>query len=86
MALKIVLLRHDVKKEDITVIWVPGAYEIPLIAKKQLHLVALMQLFVLGAVIRGAKLIMTMYVMKWQRYCSCFFGNRYSCYVRCSNY
>ena len=28
------LLRHDVKQEDITVIWVPGAYEIPLIAKK----------------------------------------------------
>ena len=28
------LLRHDVKEEDITVIWVPGAYEIPLIAKK----------------------------------------------------
>ena len=28
------LLRHDVKEEDITVAWVPGAFEIPLIAKK----------------------------------------------------
>ena len=28
------LLRHDVKEEDITVAWGPGAFEIPLIAKK----------------------------------------------------
>lgn len=28
------LLRHDVKEEDITVAWVPGAFEIPLAAKE----------------------------------------------------
>ena len=28
------LLRHDVKEEDINVAWVPGAFEIPLIASK----------------------------------------------------
>lgn len=28
------LLRHDVKEQDIDVAWVPGAFEIPLIAKK----------------------------------------------------
>ena len=28
------LLRHDVKEEDIDLAWVPGAFEIPLIAKK----------------------------------------------------
>ena len=28
------LLRHDVKEEDIHVAWVPGAFEIPLIASK----------------------------------------------------
>ena len=28
------LKRHDVKEEDIDVAWVPGAFEIPLIASK----------------------------------------------------
>ena len=28
------LIRHDVKEEDIHVAWVPGAFEIPLIASK----------------------------------------------------
>lgn len=28
------LIRHDVREEDIHVAWVPGAFEIPLIAAK----------------------------------------------------
>lgn len=28
------LLRHDVKEENVEVAWVPGAFEIPLIASK----------------------------------------------------
>ena len=28
------LLRHNVAEEDITLVWVPGAFEIPLAAKK----------------------------------------------------
>ncbi|MBQ2437378.1 MAG: 6,7-dimethyl-8-ribityllumazine synthase, partial [Clostridia bacterium] len=28
------LLRHGVKEDDITLAWVPGAFEIPVIAKK----------------------------------------------------
>ena len=28
------LLRHDVREEDIDLAWVPGAFELPLIAKK----------------------------------------------------
>ena len=28
------LLRHDIKEENIDVAWVPGAFEIPLIASK----------------------------------------------------
>jgi len=48
------LRRHEVKDEDISVIWVPGAFEIPLIAKE----IALQQdvdaVICLGAVIRGA--------------------------------
>ena len=28
------LLRHDVKDEDVDIAWVPGAFEIPLVAQK----------------------------------------------------
>ena len=28
------LVRHDVKDDDITLAWVPGAFEIPVVAKK----------------------------------------------------
>ena len=28
------LIRHDVKEEDVDIAWVPGAFEIPLIAQK----------------------------------------------------
>ena len=48
------LLRHDVKPEDITVIWVPGAYEIPLIAKKAALSGRYDAVICVGAVIRGA--------------------------------
>jgi len=48
------LLRHDVKEEDITVIWVPGAYEIPLIAKKAASSGRFDAVICVGAVIRGA--------------------------------
>jgi len=47
-------LRHDVKEEDITVIWVPGAYEIPLIAKKAASSGRFDAVICVGAVIRGA--------------------------------
>ena len=48
------LLRHDVKEEDITVIWVPGAYEIPLIAKIAATSGRFDAVICVGAVIRGA--------------------------------
>ncbi|MDD7291626.1 MAG: 6,7-dimethyl-8-ribityllumazine synthase [Veillonella caviae] len=48
------LLRHDVKAEDITTIWVPGAYEIPLIAKKVALSGRYDAIICVGAVIRGA--------------------------------
>ena len=48
------LLRHDVKQEDITVIWVPGAYEITLIAKKAALSGKYDAVICVGAVIRGA--------------------------------
>lgn len=48
------LLRHDVKEEDIDVAWVPGAFEIPLIASKMAGSGKYDAVICLGAVIRGA--------------------------------
>lgn len=48
------LLRHDVKEEDITTIWVPGAFEIPLIAQKAAKSGNYDAIICVGAVIRGS--------------------------------
>lgn len=48
------LIRHDVRDEDITTIWVPGAFEIPLIAKKAAKSGKFDAVICVGAVIRGA--------------------------------
>ena len=48
------LLRHDVKEEDITTVWVPGAFEIPLIAKKMAESGKYDGIICLGTVIRGS--------------------------------
>ena len=48
------LKRHGVKDEDITVAWVPGAFEIPLIAKKMATSKKHDAVITLGAVIRGS--------------------------------
>lgn len=46
--------RHGVKEEDIEIAWVPGAFEIPLIAKKMAKSKKYDGVICLGAVIRGA--------------------------------
>lgn len=48
------LIRHGVAKEAITVAWVPGAYEIPLIAKNMAMQKEYDAIITLGTVIRGA--------------------------------
>lgn len=48
------LLRHDVREENIDLAWVPGAFEIPLIAKKMAESGKYDAVICLGAVIRGA--------------------------------
>jgi 6,7-dimethyl-8-ribityllumazine synthase len=48
------LLRHDVTMENIDICWVPGAYEIPLIAKKLAQTKRYDAIICLGAVIRGS--------------------------------
>ena len=47
------LLRHGVNQEDIEVAWVPGSFEIPLIAKKLAQTKRYDAVICLGAVIRG---------------------------------
>ena len=49
-----VLLRHEVAPEDITLAWVPGAFEIPVIAKKMAESRKYDAIICLGAVIRGS--------------------------------
>ena len=48
------LRRHGANEDDITVAWVPGAFEIPLIAKKMAKSGKYDGIICLGAVIRGA--------------------------------
>ena len=48
------LVRHGVEDENITAAWVPGAFEIPLIAKKMAKSGKYDAVICLGAVIRGA--------------------------------
>ena len=48
------LLRHGVQADDIAVVWVPGAFEIPLIASKMAKSGKFDAVIALGAVIRGS--------------------------------
>jgi len=48
------LKRHDVEDENIDIAWVPGAFEIPLIASKMANSGKYDAVICLGAVIRGA--------------------------------
>ena len=50
------LKRHDVQEEDIDIAWVPGAFEIPLIAKKMAKSPKYDAVICLGAVIKGSTL------------------------------
>jgi len=47
------LLRHGVNEEDIEIAWVPGSFEIPLVAKKLAQTKRYDAVICLGAVIRG---------------------------------
>lgn len=48
------LKRHGVEEDDIEIAWVPGAFEIPLTAKKMAKSKKYDAVICLGAVIRGA--------------------------------
>lgn len=48
------LIRHEAADEDLTIAWVPGAFEIPVAAKKLAESGKYDAVICLGAVIRGA--------------------------------
>ncbi len=48
------LTRHGVKMDDVTVAWVPGSFEIPLVAKKMAKSGKFDAVICLGVIIRGA--------------------------------
>lgn len=47
------LTRHEVQEDDIEIIWVPGAFEIPLVAQAAAQKADVDAVICLGAVIRG---------------------------------
>lgn len=48
------LIRHGVNDDDITIAWVPGAFEIPLVAEKMASSGKYDTVICLGAVIKGS--------------------------------
>ena len=48
------LVRHGVAEEDITAAWVPGAFEIPIVAKQMAESGKYDAVICVGAVIRGS--------------------------------
>jgi 6,7-dimethyl-8-ribityllumazine synthase len=47
------LLRHDVSEDDVDIAWVPGAFEIPMVAQKIAESGNYNAIICLGAVVRG---------------------------------
>jgi 6,7-dimethyl-8-ribityllumazine synthase len=48
------LKRHDVAEEDVDIAWVPGAFEIPIVARKMARSNKYNAVICLGAVVRGS--------------------------------
>ena len=61
------LHRHAAKDDDVDVAWVPGAFEIPLAAKKMAESGKYDAVICLGAVILDRRHIMIMFVMRYRK-------------------
>jgi len=48
------LIRHGVKEEDVSLTWVPGSFEIPLLAQRLARSKSVDAVICLGAIIRGS--------------------------------
>jgi len=47
------LIKHGITEEDVTTVWVPGSFEVPIVAKKMADSGKYDAIICLGAVIRG---------------------------------
>lgn len=61
------LKRHGAKEEEVDVAWVPGAFEIPLIAQKMAESGKYDAVITLGTVIRGQPPITTTCATRWPK-------------------
>ena len=61
------LIRHNVHKDAITLAWVPGAFEIPVIAQKMARSKQYDAVICLGAVIEGELPILITSLRKYQK-------------------
>ncbi len=61
------LKRENVNEKDIEVAWVPGAFEISLIASKMAKVKNMMQLSAWELLLEGIQVIMIMYVERYLR-------------------
>ena len=61
------LVRHGVEENDIDVAWVPGAFEIPVIAKKMAESNKYDAVICLGQLLKVLPHITTMFVPRFQR-------------------
>ena len=68
------LVRHEAAKEDIALFWVPGAFEMPVVAKKLALGAQYDAIICVGAVIRGQLHISTTWPMRFPRDRQCFSG------------
>ena len=63
------LNRHGVSEDAVEIAWVPGAFEIPLVADRMAASGRYDAVIALGAVIRGRRPILTTWPVKWPRGC-----------------
>jgi riboflavin synthase len=80
------LVRHDVSEENIDLAWVPGAFEIPLIASKMAKSGKYDAVICLGAVKRCDKPLRLCVQRGFQGHCKCITCKRHSGYVRSAYY
>ena len=80
------LRRHDVKEDDISVAWVPGAFEIPIAAQKMAGSGRYDAVICLGTVIRGSTSHYDYVCNEVSKGIARVYGKSDSCTVRCTDH
>ena len=63
------IVRHEGKSSDIDVAWVPGAYELPFVAKKMVDSKRYHAVIALGVVFKEQLLMLVILTQKFQKLC-----------------